>query len=155
MVTGWADFATPQAIGITLCAIVFLPLGGILLRQYLHARRDGDEAERSRREYVHQAGKFCNGEVVDVQAGLVVYSYQVAGVSYTASQDVSSLAAHLPPGSITPAGPVSVKYLRRNPANSIVLCENWSGLRTALTTGPGTGSGTGSGTSDAAGMRSP
>jgi hypothetical protein len=26
-------------------------------------------------------------------------------------------------------GPVSVKYDARNPANSIVLAENWSGLR--------------------------
>jgi hypothetical protein len=27
------------------------------------------------------------------------------------------------------AGPAIVKYIPRNPANSIVICEEWSGLR--------------------------
>ena len=35
------------------------------------------------------------------------------------------------PRNATNIGPVSIKYDPRNPANSIVLSEEWSGLRTA------------------------
>ena len=72
-----------------------------------------------------------DGEIVDVEtaSASIVYSYNVAGVTYTASQDLSALQSRLPPDVMTMAGPVSVKFDPRNPANSIVLCEEWSGLR--------------------------
>jgi len=35
----------------------------------------------------------------------------------------------LPADRMSMVGPASVKYDPRNPANSIVLCEQWSGLR--------------------------
>jgi hypothetical protein len=57
------------------------------------------------------------------------YSYAVRGVEYTASQDIALLAGKLPPGGLSPNGAVSVKYDARNPANSIVVAEEWSGLR--------------------------
>ncbi len=43
-------------------------------------------------------------------------------------QDVSSLQERIPT-SLSIEGSVSVKYDARNPANSIVLAEQWSGLR--------------------------
>ena len=45
---------------------------------------------------------------------------------YAASQDVSKLAG-LVPKDVSNAA--SVKYDRKNPANSIVVAEQWSGLR--------------------------
>jgi hypothetical protein len=53
----------------------------------------------------------------------------VAGVVYTASQDLAALQSLLPRDPMTMVGPVSVKFDPRNPANSIVLCEDWTGLR--------------------------
>jgi hypothetical protein len=50
-------------------------------------------------------------------------------VEYTASQDISKLRDRLPEDPQTWIGPVTIKYLPRNPANSIVVCEDWSGFR--------------------------
>jgi len=40
-----------------------------------------------------------------------------------------SLQALLPSNPMSVIGPAQVKFDPRNPANSIVLCEEWSGLR--------------------------
>jgi hypothetical protein len=53
----------------------------------------------------------------------------VNGVEYSATQDVSSILEHLPGPAAALAGPVTVKYIPGNPANSIVVSEEWSGLR--------------------------
>ena len=66
--------------------------------------------------------------LVEIRDDLVFYSYAVRGVEYTASQDVSRLADRLP-NDLSAMGAVSVKYDPRNPANSIVIAEEWSGLR--------------------------
>jgi hypothetical protein len=67
--------------------------------------------------------------VFDAQGGDIFYTYAVNGVEYSATQDVSTILEHLP-GTITAlAGAATVKYIPRNPANSIVVCEEWSGLR--------------------------
>jgi hypothetical protein len=78
---------------------------------------------------VNAAGKIGDGEIIDVEGATIVFSYSVAGVGYTAAQDLSSLEAMLPPDLASIIGPVSVKYDPRNPANSIVVCERWSGIR--------------------------
>ena len=102
-----------------------------LVRNYLRGRPTPDEIERRRRGTLHREGKMGDGEIVDVEtaSALIAYSYSVAGVTYTASQDLSALQQLLPPDVMTMVGPVSVKFDPRNPANSIVLCEEWSGLR--------------------------
>jgi len=50
-------------------------------------------------------------------------------VEYTASQDVSALRELLPDDPSVVNGVVFVKYDSRNPANSMILSEDWSGLR--------------------------
>jgi hypothetical protein len=40
-----------------------------------------------------------------------------------------TLEALLPEDQMSMIGPALVKFDPRNPANSIVLCEDWSGLR--------------------------
>jgi hypothetical protein len=67
--------------------------------------------------------------ITEVQQGLVCYSYHVRGIEYQATQDVSSLEAHLPADDWEIIGSAGVKYDPRNPANSIILSEKWSGLR--------------------------
>lgn len=74
-------------------------------------------------------GKMGDASLVDVRDDLLFYSYAVHGVEYTASQDISTLRQFLPECVDTLAGNVLVKYDPRNPANSLVLAEEWSGLR--------------------------
>lgn len=117
--------AAAAIAGTTIAAIVY----GV--RRHLRNRPTPEELERRRRQNLYREGKMGDGEIVDVEtnAAAIVYSYSVAGVVYTASQDVSSLQSALPTDVMTMVGPVSVKFDPRNPANSIVLCEDWSGLR--------------------------
>ena len=73
-------------------------------------------------------GKMCDAALVDLRDDLVLYSYWVRGVEYTASQDVSQLIPYLPAEKPITAA-VAVRYDPANPANSIVISEQWSGLR--------------------------
>jgi hypothetical protein len=73
-------------------------------------------------------GKMGDANLLEIRDGLLFYSYAVRGVEYTASQDVSSLTSFVPDG-VASLGSICVKYDPRNPANSIVLAEEWSGLR--------------------------
>jgi hypothetical protein len=73
-------------------------------------------------------GKLIDAILVDVREDLIFFSYRVRGMEYTASQDVSALREHLPED-LYSVEAVAVKYLPQNPANSIVLAEQWSGLR--------------------------
>ena len=69
-----------------------------------------------------------DARLMDIQKEALLYAYSVRGVEYTASQDVSHLPERVPP---TVSGSAAVKYDPRNPANSIVVAEEWTGLRRA------------------------
>ncbi len=94
--------------------------------------------ERRRRSEVHQQGKLGDGEIIDFDplAGVITFSYTVAGVVYTAAQDASSLRSMLPADPMSMVGPISIKFDPRNPANSIIICEAWSGLRQGSRSAP-------------------
>jgi hypothetical protein len=88
-----------------------------------------EERERRRRATVSASGRMGSGTTTDFENGVISYHYSVGGVEYFATQDLSALTGLLPPKPETLiARPVSVKYLTHNPANSIVLSEDWSGL---------------------------
>lgn len=99
------------------------------VRAYLRSRPSASELERRRRAMLHDNGKMGDANLIEVREGTMFYSYSVRGVEYHATQDVSELAHIIPADAWTSIGPVSVKYDARNPANSIVFCEQWSGLR--------------------------
>ncbi len=86
------------------------------------------EKERRRRAALNRWQRTVEGLVVDAEPDLIHYRYELRGVAYSASQDVSALRQLLPedPGRLI--GPANVKFDPRNPANSMVLCEEWSGL---------------------------
>jgi hypothetical protein len=67
---------------------------------------------------------------VEIRENLVFYSYGVRGVEYTASQDISRFVSVVPLD-FSGVSAMSVKYDPRNPANSIVVAEEWNGLRGA------------------------
>jgi hypothetical protein len=97
------------------------------------SRVSPDEIERRRRQTILATGKMGDANLLDFHDNLIVYSYTVRGVEYTASQDISKLTAYLPDSFDTLGGPILVRYDARNPANSIVLAEEWSGLRPPTT----------------------
>ncbi|MEX2261945.1 MAG: hypothetical protein WD696_08330 [Bryobacteraceae bacterium] len=85
--------------------------------------------EQRRREALERTGLNGSGDIIDFRDDTVYYSYEVRGVSYTASQDVSALRDRLPDDPCQLIGDVGLKYLSGNPANSIIVSEYWSGLR--------------------------
>ena len=91
-------------------------------------RETPDEKERQRRRLVHQEGRIIEALVTGVDGDTVFYQYALRGVEYNTAQDCSSLSARLPVARDSLVGVASCKYHRSNPANSIVICEEWSGL---------------------------
>jgi hypothetical protein len=118
-ISGWA----------VVLVFAILLAGGLVAWRYLRRRPTPEEIERLRRLTIHRLGKVGDGQILDVEELSIIYSYSVAGVVYTATQDTTNLEEKLPPERMSMVGPVSVKFDPRNPANSIVLCEEWSGLR--------------------------
>lgn len=61
----------------------------------------------------------------------VLYKYEIGGVVYECSQDISTLRDYVRSEDLRLSFPCSVRYDVRRPENSIVIAENWSGLRGA------------------------
>jgi hypothetical protein len=116
-----------QQFGLVLSITAVLTIG--LWWLFPKFRRDPEEKERRRRIEVSSTGRLGDAEITDVQGNSLFYSYSVRGVAYTAAQDISRLKNLLPDQPERLIGPVMLKYAPGNPANSIVVCEDWSGLR--------------------------
>jgi hypothetical protein len=100
-------------------------------------RPSAAEIERRRRERVAAMGRICDGVIVDARTlngedsisptpEVLVFSYRLAGVTYNCAQDVSELAERVVGFRIDQ--PIQVRYDPRNPGNSILVSESWSGL---------------------------
>ena len=92
-------------------------------------RATPEKRERLRRLSIHANGRLGEAFLTAVDENLLHYTYKVRGVQYEASQDVSALRDRLPADPDRMIGMVGMKYLPKNPANSLLLCEDWSGLR--------------------------
>jgi len=108
-------------------------------------RKSPEERERQRRQWVNSVGRITDGTVLDVcevqpegkkgkkaeaaPMQLLIFNYDVAGVTYEASQDVTHLQKYFDVHSCRLGVPVSIKYDPQNPGNSIVIAEGWIGLR--------------------------
>jgi hypothetical protein len=120
--------AAPAAATILL-AFMLAVTAVYAYRAWRRWRTTPEERERNRRKFLVSRGKMGDAQLVEIRENLLFYSYLVRGVVYTASQDVSPLQDRVPQD-LSGMGSLSVKYDPRNPANSIVLAEEWSGLRT-------------------------
>ncbi len=109
--------------GVLLCAAV-----GWGLRSHYRNRPRPADLERRRRAMLTVYGKMGDASIIQADGAVAIYSYLVRGVEYTASQDLSGLQVRLPPDPWSMIGPASVKYDPRNPANSIVVSEKWTGI---------------------------
>jgi hypothetical protein len=97
------------------------------------------DLEKERRVWLEQIGRITDGTVIDVQeiprsddhraATVLIYQYDVAGVSYECSQDVTYLRPIINLHSCRLGLPTSVRYDPQNPGNSLVVSEKWMGLR--------------------------
>ncbi len=105
-------------------------------------RKSPEERERLRRIRIGQNGRITDGTVIDVSElsldrdgngsgtlQLLIYQYDVAGVQYEASQDITNLRPFVDLHTCRIGLPASIKYDPQNPGNSIVISEGWSGLR--------------------------
>jgi hypothetical protein len=111
----------------------------LVLSYFLFRRKSATptELETQRRVWLEKVGRITDGTVIDVQeqksgdrpATLLIYQYDVAGVSYEASQDVTYLRQRINLHSCRLGLPTSVRYDPQNPGNSLVISEKWIGLR--------------------------
>lgn len=102
-------------------------------------RKSPEQREMERRLRLSMTGRITDGTVQDIQEytdssaaepiQLLIYSYDVAGVSYECSQDITRLRTVVNLEHCKIGVPASVKYDPHNPGNSIVVAESWSGLR--------------------------
>jgi hypothetical protein len=112
---------------VCTCALSILAIVACY-RAWKDSRITPEQREQRRRARLTERGKMGDATLTEIRDDLLVYSYDVRGAIYTASQDVSALR-ELMPRDLSALGPVIVKYDPKNPANSIVLSEDWSGLR--------------------------
>jgi len=124
---GWSH-GTVQAVTLALAGLLTVLLAILGYRAWRDSRVTPEERERRRRDRLAAHGKMADAVLVEIREDLLFYTYAVRGVEYAASQDVSALAERVPRDYFSIAS-VAVKFDPRNPANSIVLAEGWSGLR--------------------------
>lgn len=129
----------PQVIG-TLAAAV-LCLGGAAVYYATRKRPTADEIERERRDQLVQTGRIIDGTLLDIsdlnpeESGrptgmqLILYKYEIGGVVYECSQDVTPLRDIVNIYDCRLSFPCSVRYDTHKPENSIIVAETWSGLR--------------------------
>jgi len=72
------------------------------------------------------ARTLTNQDSISPTPEVLVYSYSLAGLTYNCAQDVSSLPERVAGFRIDQS--VQVRYDPRNPGNSILVSESWSGL---------------------------
>jgi len=134
-----------------------LGAAGIVAMSYAFLRppANPEDAERKRRLLLNQIGRIAEGHVVELveQAGepatskggmfggksgmqgvpagrkLVWYSYAISGVTYQTAQDVTGLDSQVSFERLVAGQPASIKYDPANPTNSIIVADDWSGLR--------------------------
>ena len=114
-----------------------------------------EDAERKRRLHLNQIGRIAEGQVVELvehppeaketrrglfggsarplDAGgprhLVSYSYSISGVTYHTARDITGLEGQIRFERLVAGQPASVKYDTANPSDSIIVADDWSGLR--------------------------
>ncbi len=121
---------------------------------FLRPAENPEEIERKRRLHLNQIGRIAEGQVVELVAyapepratkglfgsrarplanlsprQLVSYSYAISGVTYHTAQDITGLESQVPFDRLAAGQPASIKYDPSNPTDSILVADDWSGLR--------------------------
>ena len=121
---------------------------------FFRPAEDPEETERKRRLHLNQIGRIAEGQVVELAAHapeprahskgifsrsralqnlnprqLVSYSYNISGVTYHTAQDITGLESQVRFDKLAAGQPASIKYDPANPTDSILVADDWSGLR--------------------------
>jgi hypothetical protein len=123
-------YTAVELILIALAAVLVLAMLRVGYLAWQNSRVTPEERERRRCAHLVATGKITDAMLVEIRENLVFYSYLVRGVEYTASQDLARFTGEAAVN-FSGVSALSVKYDPRNPANSIVVAEEWSGLRGA------------------------
>lgn len=125
------------AVGIVALAGAAAAIAWLALRK----RPSADELEKARRRLLAHSGRLVDGMLLDLYEmdgpdgrtlSMLVFSYRIGGVDYECSQDITALREAILPSKIRAGFPCSVRYQPGNPHNSIVVAEDWTGLREGL-----------------------
>ena len=145
-----ADWKLLLAMGGAAVAAI-----GMIIYAFLRPEGDPEGEERKRRLHLNQIGRIAEGQVVDLVENppdprkprkklfgfgarplvdlrprhLVSYSYAISGVTYQTAQDITGLESQVRLDRLVPGQPASVKYDPSNPVDSILVADDWSGLR--------------------------
>ncbi len=104
-------------------------------------RPTAEELERARRLFLARSGRLVDGMLLDVceveaedgrTLTMLLYSYRIGGVDYESSQDITDMRGVVDALQVRAGFPCSARYQPGNPHNSIVVAEEWSGLRVGL-----------------------
>lgn len=122
-------------------------LTAVALWLVFRRRPTAEELERARRRFLVQSGRLVDGmllDICDVEAPpdrkaepgrmltLLVFNYRIGGVDYECSQDITDMREVVDAAEVRAGFPCSVRYQPGNPQNSIVVAEEWTGLRAGL-----------------------
>lgn len=127
----------------------------MIVYAFFRPAEEPEAAERRRRLHLNQIGRIAEGQVVELAEHpaeprektrklfgsrvhslgdlrprhLVTYSYAISGVTYHTAQDITGLEGQLRLERLVAGQPASVKYDPSNPSDSILVADDWSGLR--------------------------
>lgn len=128
----WAS----QHVSVLVASSAVPIAAGLVVWWVLAHRKTAEEIERERRNHLVLHGRIIDGTVLDWteqpdtgDLGTLHYRYDIAGVTYECAQDLTYLKDLVQVDVALLGMPVSVRYDSKNPANSIIVAETWSGLR--------------------------
>ncbi len=124
---------------VAVAASAALAAGGALWWFRRH-RPTPDEIEKDRRALLISYGRIVDGYLLDgfditseedpsITRHMLLYTYEISGVRYECSQDITALANLFDPAKIKLGMPCSIRYQPGSPENSMLISERWSGLR--------------------------
>lgn len=146
----FADWKLALAMaGAAIAAIVMIAYA------FFRPAEEPEDVERRRRLHLNQIGRIAEGQVVELAEHpaeplesrkkmfgsrsrplvdarprhLVTYSYAISGVTYHTAQDITGLEGQIRFERLVAGQPASVKYDPANPSDSILVADDWSGLR--------------------------
>jgi hypothetical protein len=123
--------------GLAIIAVLGAAVAWLALRR----RPTEDELEHARRSFLVHSGRLVDGMLLDIcemegkdgrTLTLMIFHYRISGVDYECSQDITSIRGMVDETVVRIGYPCTVRYQPGNPQNSIIIAENWSGLRASL-----------------------
>jgi hypothetical protein len=120
---------------------VIAAMGSAAFWLLFRKRPTAEELERARRQFLVQSGRLSDGMLLDIfevesedgrTLTMLLFSYRVGGVDYECSQDITDMPGVVDTNQVRAGFPCTVRSQPGNPQNSIVVAEEWSGLRVGL-----------------------